>query len=168
MSAHFITYTPHGVAESSALLGTTGGAHIMNLQPQEDLDNGSFVSLGDFVSGDVFKAAKPVATAPVLLVLSSTEIYDEYLPKMQEESNFFNGKDDGPVRAYVLGYGDRFALSKEAFADGQTPAVGKYLKIGTGYKAEVADAAVEGQKFVAKIYDVAANGNFRVIVLANA
>ena len=162
MATSFITYTKRGVAESSNLLATVAG-HIENVLVEADngIDNGSFISLGDFVSGDVWKAKAPAAGEDIYLVLSVPLIYEDYTSKMQEESNFFNGKGE-VARAYQLFKRDKFALSAECFAANAEPAVGKYLTF-SGFKAGVAASAPQSGP-VMKIYDVATNGNFRVVV----
>lgn len=163
MAESFISYQRHGVAESSALLGTEGGAHVLNVKIPANMDNGSFLSYKGFVAGDVWEVDEPDAAKPVFLLLTSPLIYSEYTPRMQEESNFYNAKDD-IGRAYHLQRFDRFALSEEAFAQGATPAVGSYLTFSAGsYKAGLTTTK-PNSGFVAKIYDQATNGNWRVIV----
>ena len=158
MATNFLNYVKHGVAESSDLLATTAG-HIENVLVEEanGIDNGSFVTLG----ADVWKAAAPTAGATVYLVLTPPSIYEDYTRKMQDESNFFNGKNE-IARAYQLFKRDKFALSDECFAANAEPAVGKYLTI-TGFKAGVA-ASAPNSGLVAKIYDQATNGNWRIVV----
>ena len=168
MAASFITYTDHGVAESSALLATNYGDHIMHLKAMDDIDNGSFVAVGDFVAGDVWKAKKAATTDRVCLVLSVPLIYEEFSPRAQEEANFYNAEGD-VMRCYVLDQYDRFALSKDAFKVPTDAAVGKYISVsGSDYKCVVSANAPQAAAFVGFIYDVASNGNFRIIVLKNA
>lgn len=162
MATNFYNRTLHGVAESSALLGTEGGSHVLNFKAPVDLDNGSFLSYSGFDAGDVWTADYPDADKAVFLVLTSPLIYEEAERWMQEENNFFNKKDD-IIRCYHLAQFDRFAISKEAFEAGATPAVGQYLTFsGSSYKAGVGAKPASG--FAAKIYDIATNGNYRVIV----
>lgn len=166
MATSILSYTKHGVAESSDLMATVAG-HILNLQAPEDIDNGSFATVGDMVDGEIdeFVAVKPDGTKPVFLILTSPEVYADFTTKAQEESNFYNASGD-TMRAYELHANDRFALSAEAFADGAEPAVGKYLDFSTGWKAGVTDTAPTAGT-VAKIYAIAANGNYRVYVEKN-
>lgn len=166
MATGFLNYTKHGVFESSDIKATVCG-HIVNLKAIEDTDNGSFASRGDFVAGDVWKAAKPAAAEPVFLVGTSPLIYEDFVKKMQDESNFYNATGD-VMRGYELVANDKFALSAEAFDTGAAPAVGKYLTIGTTWKAGCAASSPDGQVFVAKIYGIAADGNFLVLVEKNA
>lgn len=163
MAENFISYTKHGCAESSALLGTEGGAHVLNFKAPAAIDNGSFISYDGFEAGDVWKAGYPDASKSVFLVLTSPLIYSDFLPKMQEESNFYNAADD-PMRCYHLKRFDRFALSDEAFDASATPAIGSYLTFSSGsYKAGVSTTE-PSTGFKAKIYDQATNGNWRIIV----
>lgn len=158
-----------GVAESSDLMATVAG-HLYHLKATEDIENGSFTAIDPttFVSGDVFQTKKPGKEDPVALILTSIVIYEDYTPVMQEERNFYNKKDD-IVRAYQLQPTDRFALSKECFTSTKAPEKGKYIAMdGTQFKATVYDAAPTDTAFVGYIYDVAANGNYRIFVMKNA
>lgn len=174
MATSIYKFTPkHGVAESSDLKATLAG-HIFNMRAAEDIDNGSFAALGDFegttatsYGADVWAAKKPAKADKVFLILSSPLIYEEGTAQCQDEANFYNARGD-VMRAYELVPYDKFALSAEAFAANSEPGVGKYLVINGAYKAGVAASAPEGQTFVAKIYDIAGNGNFRIIVEKNA
>ena len=58
MAEKFITYTKHGVAESTLLKATKVGHHY-NLVAEVDVDNGSVAKICDFVKEDIFKAAIP-------------------------------------------------------------------------------------------------------------
>ena len=153
MATKFITFTKHAVAGSSKLKATTAG-HIYNIKIEEDLDNGSIVAKGAYVSAEVYKAKDSTGFAGVvldkaangnwyvevtdpgdaLLLLNVPLIYEEYTTAMQHESNFYNANGD-IVRAYELYAGDIFELSAEGF-DG-TPTKGatvtvndKKVKIG--------------------------------------
>lgn len=151
----------HGVAEVSDMLATTAG-HIENVRVSEDVDDGSFVSIDAFEAGDVWTAKKPATAEAIYLIASSEDIYEDFSAKARSVENFYNAKGD-VARGYQLFARDKFALSKEAFADGAEPAVGKYLDFSKGYKAAIAaEAPIAGP--VAKIYDVASNGNYRVVV----
>lgn len=151
----------HGVAEVSDMLATTAG-HIENVRAAEDIDNGSFISIAGFEAGDVWTMKKPVTTEAIYLVASSEDTKEDFFPKARAVENFYNAKGE-VVRAYQLFARDKFALSKEAFADGAEPAVGKYLDFSKGYKAAIAaEAPTAGP--VAKIYDIATNGRFRIVV----
>jgi len=163
MATNFYNRVAHGVAESSALLGTEGGSHVLNFKAPADLDNGSFVSLSSFDAGDVWNCTYPDADKAVFLILSSPLIYEESERWMQEESNFYNKAAD-IVRGYHLAQFDRFALSDEAFAANATPAVGSYLTFpASSYKAGVTTTKPQSG-FCARVYDQASNGLWRIIV----
>lgn len=168
MAEQFITYTKHGVVELSTLVATHGGAHIYNAVADVDVDNGSVAKLGEYVEFDYFKAEVPAVTDAVLLVATEPKIYAEYTKKMQEESNFYNGRGEIMQLDDMVRY-DRIALSAEAFDKDATPEVGQYVGVnGKDYKLTTLGAvAPDGRGFVGYIYDVASNGNFRVMVLKN-
>lgn len=132
MAASFITYTKHAVAGSSSLLATEGGAHIRNIVAEENIDNGSIVGLGDWISMEKYKEGTAGAfTGTVLgkaangnyyvkvesatncwLVLTTPTIYEEYTTACQHESNFYNEKGD-IMRCYELMPYDVFEISAE-------------------------------------------------------
>ena len=168
MAEKFISYTKHGVVEVSSLAATHGGAHIMNAVAEVDVDNGSVAKLGDFVESDYYKAAIPAVTDAVLLVATEPKIYSEYTKKMQDESNFYNGKGEIMQLDDMIRF-DRFALSAEAFADTAEPAVGQYVGVtGNGYKlTTLGTEAPTGRGFIGYINEIATNGNYRILVLRN-
>lgn len=167
MAEKFITYTKHGVAESTLLKATKVGHHY-NLVADVDVDNGSVAKIGDFMKEDIFKADVPAIGDKIVLILTAPKIYAEYTTKCQEESNFYNGAGEA-MRAYEIQDTDRFTLSAECFDADAVPEVGKYVVVnGTDYKLTTEDTdpgATYG--FVGKIYDIAANGNYRVWVVRN-
>ena len=166
MASKFITYTKHGVAESSAMLGTTGGAHIANFVASADLDNGSVFARGTYAGNGLWNAKVAAKTDVLFIAITSPVIYEEYTKKMQEESNFYNAAGE-EIRGYKAMVDDTVTLSAECFSG--TPAVGKYVaQDGTGYKLVVSDTVPTGTAFVGFIYEVATNGNFRVLVQKNA
>ena len=168
MAEKFITYTKHGVVETSSLLATHGGMHIFNVVADVDVDNGSVCKLGEFVETDYYKAEIPAVTDEVLLIATEPKIYSEYTKKMQEESNFYNGKGE-IMQADDMFRLDRFALSEEAFDDKAEPEIGQYVGVsGTGYKLTTLGTEMPtGRGFIAYINEIAANGNFRILVLRN-
>ena len=168
MAEKFITYTKHGVVEISTMACTNGGAHVYNGVAEVDVDNGSVCKLGDYVEFDYFKAEVPAVGDAVLLVATEPKIYAEYTKKMQEESNFYNGVGEIMQLDDMIRY-DRFAISKEAFDNAAAPEVGQYVGVtGTGYKlTTLGTDEPTGRGFVGYIYDVATNGNYRVLVKRN-
>jgi hypothetical protein len=168
MAEKFITYTEHGVVEISSMACTHGGAHIYNGVAEVDVDNGSVAKLGDYVEFDYFKAEIPAVEDAVLLVATEPKIYSEYTKKMQEESNFYNGANEIMQLDDMIRY-DRFALSAKAFDEAAEPAVGQYVGVtGTGYKlTTLGEEEPSDRGFVGYIYDVATNGNYRILVKRN-
>lgn len=113
----------HVVAESSLLKSTEVG-HIYSLRMHEDMDNGSIVSVGDWVEAQVY-ASKDFekGTRPVL-VLTPPLGYNSDRREYQDECYFYNAKNE-VARGYELNDGDIFTVSEIAF-DG-TPEVGKFI-----------------------------------------
>lgn len=151
------TAEKHAVAGSTDLLATNYGKHIYNVKINKDLDNGSIITLGDFAGMEYYNqgsdaavfAGEIVAKAAngnfyvrvtsvndnTVLVLTTPLLYEEYTTKLQEESQFYNAKDD-IVRAYGLAVNDIFELSAEGF-DG-TPKVKKTVTVNAStYKLTV-------------------------------
>ena len=168
MAEKFISYAKRGVVETSTLLATHGGMHIMNVVADVDVDNGSVCKLGEYVEFDYFKAEVPAVEDAVLLIATEPKIYSEYTKKMQEESNFYNGAGE-IMQADDMYRLDRFAISAEAFDEAAAPAVGQYVGVsGTGYKlTTLGESAPAGRGFVGYIYEIANNGNYRILVKRN-
>ena len=124
----------HVVAESSRLKATTAG-HIYDLKVAKDTDNGTIVSVGAHVEGQVFAAKDYVAGDKPYLILTPPFAYNGK-KAWSDEKYFYNAKDE-IARAYELHIDDIFTVSADAF-DG-APAVGKYVDA----KYTVADAAGE-------------------------
>nr|DAZ72225.1 MAG TPA: hypothetical protein [Caudoviricetes sp.] len=161
--------TKHGVAESTLLKATQVGHHYNLVNESKDIDNGSVAKIGDRVKSDVFKAEVPQIGDKIVLILTAVKIYEEYTIRMQEESNFYNAANE-VMRAYEIQDTDRFTLSKEAFNSDAVLEVGKYVfvdgkdfKLTTGEKPSMTEYG-----FVGHIYEVAANGNYRIWVDKNA
>ena len=160
----------HGVAESTLLKSTKTGHHYNLINETTDIDNGSLAKIGDYKKADAFEAEVPAKGDKVVLILTAPKIYEEYESRMQEESNFYNGKGE-LMRAYEIQDTDRFTVSAECFADDAAPAVGKYVVVdGTGFKMTTADEAPDMTEygFVGHIYDIAKNGNYRIWVDKNS
>ena len=168
MAEKFITYTAHGVVETSSLACTHGGAHIMNVVADVDVDNGSVCKLGDFVESDYYNAEIPAVEDAILLIATEPKIYSEYTKKMQEESNFYNGAGEIMQADDIVRF-DRFALSAEAFDETAAPEVGQYVGVtGTGYKlTTLGTDEPTGRGFVGYINEIATNGHYRILVKRN-
>ena len=82
-------YTKNGVVETSALLATTYGRHILNLGCESDLENGCVAKVGAYKEAEVYKAEAPAITDEIVLIANQVKIYEEYNTKMQEESQYY-------------------------------------------------------------------------------
>lgn len=151
MATSFINFdTKHAVAESTKLKATQIG-NIWNIKAKANIDNGTIVKKGKYLSPEVYEEDTATAfTGKIIekaanggfrvevtaigagegLVLSVPLIYEEYTTKMQEESNFFNAKDD-IMRVYELYVGDVFTISAEGFTTDKTPAVGDNVSVSS-------------------------------------
>lgn len=176
MAEKFISYTAHGVGESTLIRSTKVGHHY-NLVADVDIDNGSVCKLGDYAVdadnnrvADLWKADIPAVGDKIVFILTAPKIYADYTPLMQEEKNFYNGAGDA-MRGYEIVDTDRFTLSAEAFSKDAAPAVGEYVVVdGTGYKLTTAGTTMPSGKtygFIGYIYAIANNGNYRIIVKKN-
>ena len=134
----------HCVAESSLLKSTEVG-HIYSLKCHEDLDNGSIVCVGDWVSAQVFNSKEYKAGEQPVFILTPPLGYNSDRKEYQDECYFYNAKGE-VARAYELYVGDIFTVSDIIFAG--TPEVGKF--IGADYA--VVDAAPESG-FVGEIVE---------------
>ena len=112
----------HVVCESSRLTSTISG-HIYDLKVAKDTDNGTIVTVGEHVEGQVFAAKDYVAGEKPYLILTSPFAYNGK-KAWSDEKYFYNAKDE-IARAYELHVGDIFTVSEDAFVG--TPAEGKYV-----------------------------------------
>ena len=124
----------HVVAESSRLKATIAG-HIYDLKVAKDTDNGTIVSVGEHVEGQVFEAKDYVAGEKPYFILTPPFAYNG--KKVWSDEKYFYNATGEIARAYELCVDDIFTISKNAF-DGE-PAVGKYVDA----TYTVADAAGE-------------------------
>ena len=146
----------HAYCFPTKLLAGNGGEHILNMELTSDADNGSIVSVGDYVSFDNYKeAAAPaeyegkivdiaadgnfyvevVKPADAVLICEVVIIAEQnYDSRFKDPKNFYN-KAGEVVRGYVLHKHDIYELSEEGFTG--TPEVGKTVTI-TGRKHVVA------------------------------
>ena len=134
----------HAVAESSLLKATITG-HIYSLKCHKDLDNGSIVSVGDWVEAQVFNSKDYVAGEHPVLVLTPPIGYNSDRRIYQDECYFYNAQGE-VARAYELHDGDIFTVSDIMFAG--DPAVGKFID-GTYTVGDVAG----GSGFVGEIIE---------------
>jgi hypothetical protein len=129
---------------------------LASVQHTADMDNGSVVHAGDFVSGSgevrqvVVPTAQSILTDEVLLVHSPEIQGNMYLPYSTLQ-DFYNPANK-PARAYYPHVGMQFTISTDGF-DG-TAAQGKYLIPQAGsIRLTVANDLSGGTRFAAKILD---------------
>ena len=142
----------HAYAFPTKILAGNGGEHILNIELTADADNGSIVSVGDYVSFDQYKEAtapvgyeakivdkaadgnfyvEVVEPANAVLIYEVPVIAEQnYDSRFKAIKNFYN-KTGAVVRGYVLHKYDIYELSEEGFEG--TPEVGKSVTI-TGRK----------------------------------
>lgn len=137
----------HAVCESS-LLKATGCGHIYSLKCHEDLDNGSIVSVGDWVEAQVFNSKEYAAGTRPILVLTPPIGYNSDRREYQDECYFYNAKDE-IARGYELNEGDIFTISEDAFEG--TPEVGKFVDATYTVADAAGDAGFVGE-IVEKVF----------------
>ena len=137
--------TKHVVAESSLLHATEVG-HIYSLRCNEDLDNGSIVCVGDYVTeyadGQVFEAKAYVEGQAPYFILTPALGYNSDRKEYQDECYFYNAKGE-IARAYQLNVPDIFTVSQEAFA--ATPVVGQFVDATYALTDEAPEAGFVGE-----------------------
>ena len=131
----------HCVAESSLLKATEVG-HIYSLKCHEDLDNGSIVCVGDWVSAQVFSSKEYVAGEQPVFVLTPPLGYNSDRKEYQDECYFYNAVGE-VARAYELHVGDIFTVSEEIFAG--EPEVGKFIGADYAVAAKAPEAGFVGE-----------------------
>ena len=145
----------HAYCFPTKVLAGNGGEHILNIELTEAADNGSIVSVGEYVSFDNYmEAAAPaeyegkivdvaadgnfyvevVNPADAVLIYEVPVIAESYDSRFKAIKNFYNEKGE-VVRGYVLHKHDIYELSEEGFEG--TPEVGKTVTV-TGRKHVVA------------------------------
>lgn len=134
MAVSFISYVRHCVCGTSKLKATTTG-HIYNIRIEKDMDNGTLVAKGDYISPELYKPNLTVTgfsgvildkaangswyvevrePGDALLLCNPELIYEQYTTQTQHPSNFYNASGD-TVRGFELHVGDIFELSNEGF-----------------------------------------------------
>ena len=126
----------HAYCFPTKVLAGNGGEHILNIELTNDADNGSIVSVGNYVSFDNYMEAEAPAAyegkivdvaadgnfyvevvepADAVLVYEVPVIAEQnYDSRFKAIKNFYNLKGD-VVRGYVLHKHDIYELSEEGF-----------------------------------------------------
>ena len=150
----------HVVAESSRLKAT-GVGHIYDLKMTKDTDNGTIVSVGAHVEGQVFEAKDYVAGETPYLVLTSPLAYNGR-KAWSDEKYFYNAKNE-IARAYELHVGDIYTVSEDAF-DGE-PAEGKYVNAAYTVSAEAGATGFVGEIIEEVNYTNSVSYRIRVVAI---
>jgi hypothetical protein len=144
----------HATSYPSNVLAQRSGKHIYSIEADVDTDNGAIVAWNEWLGFDKFSAKdstgfagkivqKNVDGTWLVLVTDPGDaclVYTEPLTpyespaELKLESAFYNKKGD-VMRCYELAYGDRFAVSDDAFSG--SPAVGSAVSV-TGRKLAAA------------------------------
>ena len=131
----------HAVAESSLLKATEVG-HIYSLKCHEDLDNGSIVSVGSWVSAQVFNSKDYVAGEHPILILTPPLGYNSDRREYRDECYFYNAAGE-VARGYELVDGDIFTVSSEMFE--VAPTVGQFIDAGYTVSDEAPESGFVGE-----------------------
>lgn len=147
-----IKYEDHVVMYVSNLIAQKYGAHIKNVTVTNDTDNGTIVSLGDWIELDHYKDKDYTGDFKAVIRQASVardnfwfvevlEPGDAYLlynvpitpynkPRaLKDPQRFYNAAGD-QVRAYQLSKGDIFEISTDGIEG--TPTAGAELEVKNG------------------------------------
>ena len=158
--------TPHTRAEIGNAIAEDYGEHMVSLDISGEtngIDNGRFVHVTGMKLGTLdlwqYEAASNQMTATVIMqhpvsklwLVHVDSVTDDKLafiyqkPLIAEESprqltpekNFYNAKEDGPVRGYIVHTLDRFWLSADGFSG--TPTQGAKIAAISGGKPVITE-----------------------------
>ena len=115
MASNFISYTKHGVAESTLLKATKVGHHYNLVNESKDIDNGSVAVIGDRKRADVFEAKSSCKRRQNC---SHFNCFQRFMRNIQQRCRRNLTSITVRVklmRAYEIQDTDRFTLSTESF-----------------------------------------------------
>ena len=144
-----ISTKKHIVMFPSKIAAAAGSPHQWNIKLSADSDNGTLVTLGNYVSFDNFAAGSApskfvgtildvganggwyilVEEADGAIILYNTPKSPYTNRELRDPKLFYNGKDE-PVRGYELINYDIFEISEDGFSG--TPVVGKTVSYSGG------------------------------------
>lgn len=155
----------HGVVETQKMQAEYDATKLCSIKFKEDTDNGLVFALDNLVEGEresyaIKDATKTDTVEKGALVLITTPEVNN-IAKEKGLTDFYNHKNS-IGRGTVLCIGDIFGVTAECFTG--TPEAGKFVKVSTKGKLEVADESTDA---FGKILDVH-NGKFGVKVLPTA
>lgn len=148
MAQDFNLDVKHIVAESTALGATNYANHIFSVKMKEDTDNGVIIARGDYVGDEYYEAADYAAGKEPMLVLAPPVMAFDGIKAYQYEERFFNAKN-AVTRCYVLGVGDRYSLSEDAFDT--APTAGQYVTFDAASKTYKVSGSADDTQFCAKV-----------------
>lgn len=148
MAQDFNLENKHIVAESTALGATYWANHIFSVKMKADNDNGIIVSRGNYVGDEYYEEADYAAGKEPMLVLAPPVMPFDGLKQYQYEERFYNAKN-AVVRCYVLGVGDRYSLSENAFDT--VPTEGQYVTYDPSSKLYTVSSSADNTQFCAKV-----------------
>lgn len=150
----------HTKCNPGNLIAQDYGEHLVSIDisgEENGIDNGRIVHIKGMKAFDLFEmeAASNQVTGTILmesptdlgmwlvvidsvaddktaLVYQKPLIYEESPYELTDEANYYNAKEDGPVRGYILHTFDRFWLSENGFSG--TPTAGATFTTVTGGK----------------------------------
>lgn len=130
------------------------------------IENGSIVKVDALMTGEreIFTGkdvAAGDAVQDIVLIASPEVMYDERKRNLDE---FINEKNTA-CRGYRLHNGDIFSVTKEAFVDGATPAVGNVVEMAAGTKMKIAETATAGSTTIGTVIAVETAGRYTYYVV---
>ena len=124
----------HIVCNTGKLQATYGGAHLLSVRANIDLDNGMIVAVKQLVEGEqeIYEVATPTDGDAVVLIKQDELIYDTSSKSAQDLYNFYNPAGL-TTRAYELKEGfDTFDVSDYAITPLATAVVKGNLVVHDG------------------------------------
>ena len=147
--------------------GTTIGKDLVSLryfsgEVETAIENGSVVLVGAYLPGER-EVRKATAVAANSKLSEVALIAHEEVDKTKSNNTLkeYSNKAGLNVRGYRLVSKDCFSVTKEAFANGSTPAVEAVVELTEGTKLKAVETATENSTTVGKI--IAVEGEWYVI-----
>lgn len=155
----------HGIVRTDKMFGTvvatgTASAKYLPSSTATAIDNGCFVVLGGYVSGEreVRTATTPAAdSALATLALVASEEIDK-TKKFDTLADFTNAAGS-VIRTYVLHAGDEFSITADAFETSITPTPGtSILEAQAGVKGLLVNSPTASSTKIADLVAVETDG----------
>jgi len=122
--------------------GTRVEKDLVSLKINSDIENGTILKVGALVTGErELRVATVPAVGDALADLALAATPEVIKDKEHYAINEFINKANEPIRGYRLTSKSVFAVTKEAFAAGQNPALTNIVEVnGSGKMIAVAEA----------------------------